>query len=73
MAFDYIISKEAEDLFEKYVETQSQEYVDSFLIATAVQISKANIIRITNSLWAYADIKDLFIIDNETQTVIISN
>jgi len=36
MAFDYIISKEAEDLFEKYVETQSQEYVDSFLIATAV-------------------------------------
>lgn len=73
VAINYIISKGSEDLFEKYVETQSQEYVESFLIATAVSSSKANMTRVTNSLGAYADIKDLFIIDNETQTVITSN
>ena len=73
MAIDYIISKGSEYLFEKYVETQSQEYVDSFLIATAVSSNKANITRVTNSLGAYADIKDLFTIDNEMQIVITSN
>jgi diguanylate cyclase (GGDEF)-like protein len=70
---DFFFIKGSQDLFEKYVETQSHDYVESFVIATAVSSSKANITRVTKSIGAYADIKDIFIINNQTQTVMTSN
>jgi diguanylate cyclase (GGDEF)-like protein len=70
---DYLIIKGSEDLFDQYAKVQAFEYAESFLIATEISGSKANIIRVTQSLGTYSDIKELFIIDNDQQTIISSN
>jgi len=70
---DFLIVKGSEDLVEQYAEAQAFEYVESFLIATEVSGSRANIIRVTNSVATYADVKELFIIDNEHLKIIASN
>jgi diguanylate cyclase (GGDEF)-like protein len=70
---DYLIIKGSEDLLDQYAKVQAFEYAESFLIATESSGSKANIIRVTQSLGTYSDIKELFIIDNVQQTIISSN
>ena len=70
---DYLIIKGSEDLFDQYAKVQAFEYAESFLIATEISGSKANIIRVTQSLGTYSDIKELFIIDDDQQTIISSN
>jgi len=70
---DYLISKGSQDLLDRHVKVKAFEYIESFLIATEVSGSKANIVRVTNSLGTYADIKELFIIDNKQQKIIASN
>jgi len=70
---DYLISKGSQDLLDRHVKVKALEYIESFLIATEVSGSKANIIRVTNSLGTYSDIEELFIIDNKQQKIIASN
>jgi len=70
---DYFISKGSQELLDQHVKVKAFEYIESFLIATEVSGSKANITRVTNSLGTYADIKELFIIDNKQQKIIASN
>ncbi len=70
---DLTVIKSADQLFEDYVELQSSEYMESFVIATEVASDEANIVRVTNSIGAYSDVKELFIIDDKTQLVIAAN
>jgi len=70
---NFLIVQGSQALVEDYAEAQAFEYVESFLIATEVSGSKANIIRVTNSLGTYSDVKELFIIDNEQLKIIASN
>jgi len=72
-SMDYLISKGAQELLDQHVKEKAVEYIESFLIATEVSGSRANIIRVTNSLGTYADIEELFIIDNKQQKIIASN
>lgn len=70
---DFLIVTGSEDLAEQSAEAQAFEYIESFLIATEVSGSKANIIRVTNSIGSYADVKEVFIVDNEQRKIIASN
>lgn len=69
----YLLIKSSEELFDQYAKAHAFEYVESFLIATEVSGSRANIIRVTNSLGTYSDIEEFFVIDNDSKTILASN
>lgn len=58
---------------EKHVKQQAIEFSESFLMATEVNSSRSSIIRTTNSLGTYKGIKELFIIEAQSERIIASN
>ena len=58
---------------ETHVKQQAIQFSESFLMATEVNSSRSSIIRTTNSLGTYKGIKELFIIDAQSERIIASN
>ena len=71
--FYLVIENNTDSLVSEKLQSRAYELAESFVVATEINNTRANFIRVINSIGAYEDIKMLFLMDNSTGQIIASS
>ena len=71
--FYLVIENNTETLVNEKLHSRAYELAESFVVATEINNTRANFIRVINSIGAYEDIKMLFLMDNNSGQIIAAS